>query len=40
MHDDTIRVMNDNHIQTEWILQVKGKPAGSAKFDLKQEKKK
>lgn len=39
MHDATLKFVGDDHIQTEWILHVKGQPAGAAKFDLKRKKK-
>jgi hypothetical protein len=38
MHDLTIELAGDDHIKTEWVSYMDGKPAGTATFDLKRKK--
>lgn len=38
MHDATLVLVDSDHIKSEWFLHIKGKPAGSAKFDLQRKK--
>ena len=38
MHEATIEFIDDDHIKSEWVTYSEGKPAGSAKFDLKRTK--
>ncbi|MBI3461895.1 MAG: hypothetical protein HY000_02385, partial [Planctomycetes bacterium] len=35
MHEAVIEIVNDDHIRTAWTSYNKGKPSGTAKFDLK-----
>lgn len=39
MHDATIVLVDDDHIQSEWVSFAKGKAIGSAKFDMKRKPK-
>jgi hypothetical protein len=38
MHDLTIELAGDDHIKTEWVSYMDGKPGPTAKFDLKRKK--
>ena len=38
MHEASIELVDADHIKSEWVTFVQGKPAGSAKFDLHRKK--
>ena len=38
MHEGTIEWVDDDHIKSEWVGYHKGKPVGTAKFDLRRQK--
>ncbi len=40
MHEGTMHFVDADHIRSEWVGYVEGKPAHVAKFDLKRKKKK
>ena len=37
MHEATIRVVDEDHLQSEWTSFMNGKPLGKASFDLKRK---